>query len=274
MLNLDRPKVLGVLNITPNSFSDAGSFLCPKDAITRAEQMISEGVDVIDLGAESTKPGAKPVTVSEQISRLTPVLSQLSTLSDTPVSIDTSEAEVFQAAFDLGATIWNDTRALSLPGAAKLAANLKVTSIVMHRRGEDHAEARYLSYQNVTGEVIGQLKNQLLWLESEGVDRSRVIVDPGFGFSKDAISNFQLLSQLEDLGQLECPIMVGVSKKRMLGFALTNADLPDNLDDRVEVGLSCAVIAVAKGAKLIRTHDVAATKRALSVFELQGVSFT
>lgn len=273
MLNLDRPKVMGVLNITPNSFSDAGIFLCPEDAMKRAEQMISEGADVIDVGAESTKPGAKPVPISEQISRLVPVLRQLSTI-DTPLSIDTSEPEVFQAAFDLGATIWNDTRALSLSGAAKLAAKLDVTCIIMHRRGEEHAEARYLNYQNVTGEVIAELQSQLIWLESEGVKRSRIIVDPGFGFSKDALANFTLLSQLEDFNQLSCPILVGVSKKRMLGFALSHAGLPDSLDDRVEVGLSCAVIAAVKGAKLIRTHDVAATKRALSVFDLQGVSFT
>ena len=137
-----------------------------------------------------------------------------------------------------------------------------------------HDEPRYLNYQNVTGEVIAELQSQLIWLESEGVKRSRVVIDPGFGFSKDALSNFKLLSQLEELARLDCPILVGVSKKRMLGFALTHADLPDSLDDRVEVGLSCAVIAAVKGARLFRTHDVAATKRALSVFDLQGVSFT
>ena len=205
MLNLDRLKVMGILNITPNSFSDTGSFLCPKDAISRAEQMISQGADVIDVGAESTKPGAKPVSAAEQIARLTPVLGQLCNMSDTPVSIDTSEPEVFQAAFDLGATIWNDTRALNLPGAAKLAAKLNVTCIIMHRRGEEHAEARYLNYQNVTGEVIAELQSQLIWLESEGVKRSRVVIDPGFGFSKDALANFTLLSQLPQTTLSEPP---------------------------------------------------------------------
>jgi dihydropteroate synthase len=272
---LDQPIVMGILNVTPDSFSDGGNFFSPDQAVEHASQMLRDGADIIDVGGESTRPGATVVGVAEEIRRVVPVIRELKKRHpDALVSIDTVNASVASAAIDEGAEIINDVSAMRLDAAMPLlAAKSRCGVVLMHSRGTVENMASYDNavYDNVTTEVIGELASQLLLLEEAGVDRSFVAIDPGFGFSKRSEQSFELLGNLGSFAMLAVPLMVGVSRKRFLTEAMlrgkehvgpvTAASLPIDARDAGTVALN--VVAILNGATIFRVHNVAANRRGL-----------
>lgn len=254
---------MGILNVTPDSFSDGGLYSRAEDAIAQAKRMLLEGADMLDVGGESTRPGAAKVSVQEELDRVCPVIEVLhKTFPHVPISIDTSKPEVMQAAVSLGATMINDTRALTLPGALEMAAELKVPVCLMHMQGSPQTMQKAPDYHNTVHEVYDFLKARVEACENIGISRADVILDPGFGFGKRLQHNLQLLKHLDYFASLELPLLIGVSRKSMFGDLL-NADV----NERLYGSLAAAVIAATKGAKIIRVHDVKATQDAMRVFE-------
>lgn len=254
---------MGILNVTPDSFSDGGLYSRAEDAIAQAKRMLLEGADMLDVGGESTRPGAAKVSVQEELDRVCPVIEVLhKTFPHVPISIDTSKPEVMQAAVSLGATMINDTRALTLPGALEMAAELKVPVCLMHMQGSPQTMQKAPDYHNTVHEVYDFLKARVEACENIGISRTDIILDPGFGFGKRLQHNLQLLKHLDYFASLELPLLIGVSRKSMFGDLL-NADV----NERLYGSLAAAVIAATKGAKIIRVHDVKATQDAMRVFE-------
>jgi dihydropteroate synthase len=251
---------MGVLNVTPDSFSDGGQFLDLDAALRQAEKMSAEGAAIIDIGGESTKPGAAPVSAQEQIDRVLPVIEALLARIDLPISIDTSSPEVVTAAVNAGAGLINDVRALSQPGMLARAASLGVPVCLMHMQGEPDTMQQEPHYGDVVAEVTAWLKQRAKIVEAAGVPPEHVLLDPGFGFGKLLAHNLALMKRLSVLVDLGYPLLVGVSRKSMLGTLL---DRPPQ--ERLAGGVALAALAVAQGAKLIRTHDVAATVDAVRV---------
>jgi dihydropteroate synthase len=253
-----RTLVMGIVNVTPDSFSDGGRFLDPAAAIDHGRQLLRDGADLLDVGAESTRPGAAPVPPAEQLDRLRPVLEALAPLA--PVSVDTASAQVAEAALGLGAEVVNDVTALRDPGMAPLVAGSGAGLVMMHMRGTPETMQDDPRYDDVARVVSAWLEVRLGAARRAGIDPERVVLDPGIGFGKTARHNFELLARLEELGTLGRPLLVGVSRKRFLGAAL---DLP--VDQRLEGGLAATAVAVLHGARVVRTHDVAATLRAVRI---------
>lgn len=264
LLSLDQPRVMGILNITPDSFSDGGDFLSPHASVEHARRMVEEGAAIIDVGGESTRPGAPPVTVREELDRIVPVIEALSAELPVPISIDTSKPEVMRAAVAAGAGMINDVRALRLAGALEAAAeinrNLSVPICLMHMQGEPGTMQQQPHYSDVVLEVSAFLTEHIQACVRHGIPRERLVVDPGFGFGKRLEDNLRLLSRLGDLGKLGLPLMVGLSRKSMIGAVL---DRP--VTQRLYGSLAAAVLAVAQGAVLVRVHDVRATVEALKI---------
>lgn len=263
-LGLGRPLVMGILNVTPDSFSDGGRYLDPGAAAERAARMIEEGADLVDVGGESTRPGAKPVPAEEEWRRVGPVLERLAAGSDpVVVSVDTTKGEVARRALDAGASIVNDVSGLRFDRSiAEMAARTGAGLVVMHMRGDPSTMQADVAYDDLVGEVRDRLRESVEVAVQSGCDPEQVVVDPGIGFGKSAEGNLELLARLDRLLPLGRPILVGPSRKSFLGALL---DLPP--EERVEGTLAACVVALTRGARIFRVHDVAPARRALDVAE-------
>jgi dihydropteroate synthase len=257
-LDLSRPAVMGVLNVTPDSFSDGGNFLPRERALGHARAMVAEGADIIDIGGESTRPGAKPVSVQEELDRVIPVIEALREEVAVPLSIDTSKPEVMRAAVAAGAGFINDVYALRAPGALETAAGLNVPVCLMHMQGEPRTMQENPQYRDVVADVREFLFERVAAAEAVGIARDRIVVDPGFGFGKSVEHNLQLLRGLNALAALGIPVLAGLSRKSMIGKLL---GLP--VERRLHASLALALLAVQNGANIVRVHDVGPTVEAL-----------
>jgi dihydropteroate synthase len=262
-LDLSHPVIVGIANITPDSFSDGGRFVDPGVAVAHALQMVSEGADVIDVGGESTRPGAVPVDAAEQISRVVPVIERLAAETDVPLSIDTTRREVAEAALDAGAVILNDVSAgLDDPGMLDLAAERGAPIILMHRQGASASMQDAPRYDDVVAEICEFLiQRREVAVERHGVDPARVVLDPGIGFGKTTAHNLAILGKLERFARLGSPVMLGTSRKRFLGEI---GDLAEPAD-RVAGTVATTVMGVMAGVQIFRVHDVAANRQAADV---------
>lgn len=266
-MKLDRPRVMGILNVTPDSFSDGGKFAHIDSAIERAHSMIEEGVDIIDIGGESTRPGAEPVSTNEELARVLPVLKALKGMdSSVWVSVDTSSPEVMSAAASEGVHLLNDVRGFTKPGALETAAESELALCIMHMQGDPQTMQDKPYYQNVVDDVYYFLAKRIQAVSEMGVAMDRLALDPGFGFGKGYEDNLKLLQRLERFHTLGAPLLVGLSRKSMIGRMLDDAPV----DQRLYGSLAAAVIAAQKGAKFIRVHDVKPTVDALRVVASLG----
>lgn len=259
-LDLSAPRVMGILNVTPDSFSDGGRFVRQDEAIEQALRMVDEGAAMIDIGGESTRPGAADVSVEEEIRRVVPVIEVLAPELPVPISVDSSKPEVMRAAVAAGAGLINDVYALRREGALEAAAELKVPVCLMHMQGEPRTMQAEPHYSDVVAEVVEFLQLRVSECEAAGISRDRLILDPGFGFGKSLQHNLTLLRHLDRLAIDELPLLVGISRKSMIGALL---DAP--VDERLFGSIAAATIAVWQGAKIIRAHDVKATADAVKV---------
>lgn len=258
---LDRPRVMGIINVTPDSFSDGGQLANPAAAVAHGLRLVDEGADILDVGGESTRPGAAPVSLDEELRRVIPVIEQLAKATTLPISVDTSHPEVMRAAVAAGAGMVNDVRALRREGALDAAAALRVPVVLMHLRGEPGSMQDAPDYDDVVAEVHRFLAERVFACEMAGIDKKQLVVDPGFGFGKTLAHNLQLLRQLARFADLGVPVLAGLSRKRSLG-EITGREV----DQRLPASLAAAVMAANYGARLLRVHDVAATVDALKVW--------
>jgi dihydropteroate synthase len=259
-LDLAVPVVMGVLNVTPDSFFDGGLHAGVDVAVARGVRMADEGAQIVDVGGESTRPGAAPVTAEEEIRRVVPVIEQLVVRIRAAVSVDTSKPEVIRAAVAAGASMVNDIRALRLPGALKAAADSGAAICLMHMQGEPATMQVRPDYANVVAEVREFLVSRATACGVAGIERDRICVDPGIGFGKTPAHNLALLANLADLGADGLPVLVGVSRKSLVGIITGRAP-----EDRLAGSVAFAALAVAQGASIVRAHDVAATLDAVRV---------
>ncbi len=257
-LRFNPPIVMGILNVTPDSFSDGGRFIGREAALRRVREMIDEGAQIIDVGGESTRPGAQAVSVEEELERVIPVIEAIRSESDIPVSIDTSKPEVMRAAVDAGASLVNDVRALREPGALAAVAELDVPVCLMHMRGEPRTMQQAPRYDDVVAEVLAFLEERVSACEAAGIPRERIILDPGFGFGKTLDHNLALFRALPRFAATGLPVLVGVSRKSMIGQVL---EVP--VEERLAGSLALASLAVWLGAAIVRSHDVRETVHAV-----------
>jgi len=260
VLALERPLIMGIVNVTPDSFSDGGRFLEPSAALEHARRLIDEGADILDIGGESTRPGSAAIPESEEIARVVPVLEALRK-SGVVLSVDTSKPGVMRAALDAGAAIVNDVCALQAPGALDAVAASDCGVVLMHMQGSPRTMQLNPHYTDVVGEVRDFLRERIAAATARGVAAVRIVVDPGFGFGKTVEHNFELLGQLAALTKLGVPVLAGVSRKGMLGAVTGRA-----VGDRTAASVAATVVAVERGARIVRVHDVAATRDALRVW--------
>jgi len=251
---------MGVLNITPDSFSDGGDFFTPEAAVERALQMEADGAAIVDIGGESTRPGADPVSIEEEISRVVPVIENLATRLGVPISIDTRKPAVMRAAVEAGAGLINDVNALREEAALDVAAACSVPVCLMHMQGEPRNMQAAPQYDDVVDEVCGFLHERVQACLAAGIPREKLLLDPGFGFGKSVEHNLQLLARLDAFSSMGIPILVGLSRKSMIGKLLGL-----EVGERLPASIALAVLAVERGAVLVRTHDVAATWQALQM---------
>jgi dihydropteroate synthase len=261
-LVLDRPRVVGIVNVTPDSFSDGGQHDSLDAAYAHALKLVEEGADMLDIGGESTRPGADDVSVDEEIRRVVPLIERLAAATTVPLSIDTSKPEVMRAAVGVGAGMINDVYALRREGALDTAAELRVPVCLMHMQGEPRSMQDTPDYDDVVGDVHRFLTDRLFSCELAGIDKRRVLVDPGFGFGKNLEHNLALLRAMARFAELGAGAYAGVSRKSMIG-AMTGRTDPAA---RVHGSVAAALIAVQRGAILVRVHDVAPTVDALAVW--------
>ena len=261
-LSLDRPRVVGILNVTPDSFADGGRHADTASAVAHGLLMAEQGADMLDIGGASTRPGADEISPAEELRRVLPVIEQLAAQTKLPISIDTSHAEVMRAAVAAGAGMINDVYALRREGALDAAATLGVPVCLMHMQGEPRSMQDDPHYDDVVGEVHRFLTDRLFACELAGIDKRKVLVDPGFGFGKTLEHNLALLAELERFGNLGSGVYAGLSRKSMIG-TLTGRTEPA---ERVAGSVAAALIAVQRGARLVRVHDVAETVDALAVW--------
>jgi dihydropteroate synthase len=260
LLHAGRPLVCGILNVTPDSFSDAGRFRSPDRAIEHGRRLAADGADVIDVGGESTRPGSRTPGLQEELDRVVPVIAALARSVPVPLSVDTSRPEVMAAAVAAGAGMVNDVRALRWPGALEAVTELDVPVCLMHMRGSPGTMQTDPDYRDVVAEVRAFLAGRLRVCLDAGIRPDHLVVDPGFGFGKTLAHNVALLASLADLGVLGVPVMVGLSRKSMLG-QLTGR----GVGERLAGSVAAAVLAAQRGVTLLRVHDVAATRDALAV---------
>ena len=260
LLDLTVPRIMGILNVTPDSFSDGGDFFVPDAALNQAERMLGDGADIIDIGGESTRPGAEGVSDDEELRRVIPLVEAIVNRFAVIVSVDTSKPAVMRAAAAAGAGMLNDVRALRAPGALEAAREAALPVCLMHMQGAPRTMQDDPRYDDVVADVRRFLERRLAACEASGIPRHRLLVDPGFGFGKALTHNLQLLAGLNGLTDLGAPVLVGLSRKSMLG-AITGRDVRD----RVAASVAAAVLAVQRGAAIVRVHDVAETADALGV---------
>jgi dihydropteroate synthase len=258
-LNLSQPLVMGIINVTPDSFSDGGRHLELEAASAHARQLIDEGADMLDIGGESTRPGALPVSVQQEMDRVLPILEDLRGAS-VPISVDTRKPEVMRAAIAAGAQMVNDIDALRDAAAMQAIASSNVAVCLMHKQGDPQTMQSQPHYQNVVAEVAGYLRGRIAAAEAAGIQRNRIVIDPGFGFGKTLEHNLTLLRELHELTGLGVPVLAGLSRKSMLG-ALTGRDVTQ----RLPASIAAVMIAVQRGAAIVRVHDVKETVDALKI---------
>jgi dihydropteroate synthase len=262
MLRLDRPRVIGIVNVTPDSFSDGGEHAALEAAVGHGLRLAEEGADALDIGGESTRPGARDVSIDEELRRVIPVIEALAQQTSLPISIDTSKPEVMRAAVAAGAGMINDVYALRRDGALDTAASLGMPVVLMHMQGEPRSMQDAPDYDDVVAEVHRFLAERIFAAEMAGIDKKRIVVDPGFGFGKNHEHNLLLLAQLERFAELGVPLLAGLSREKTIGDITGRKDA----HDRVFGSVAAHVIAAQRGAKLVRVHDVAATVDALKVW--------
>ena len=271
-LNLSEPHIMGILNVTPDSFSDGGQFNAVESAVAHCQRMMDNGATIIDIGGESTRPNADAVATTEELQRVVPVVKAIRQHcgDDIWLSIDTSNPEVMQAAFDAGADIWNDVRALKRTGAAELAASLDIPVMLMHMRGEPTTMNNLAQYDNVIDNVSTELSTRIEEVTRLGVKQENIIIDPGFGFAKNYEHHCALLSQLNSLQALGLPMMFGISRKRFLAEVLTNSSVKavqtTQAIERDAVGTAAGTFALQQGASIIRTHNVGMMQQAVALW--------
>jgi len=254
-------KIMGVLNVTPDSFSDGGLFVKKEAALSYVEKMILEGADIIDIGGESTRPGASDVSVDEECQRVIPLINAIREISDIPISIDTSKTQVMQQAIHAGASMINDVNALQADGAMALAAELNVPVCIMHMQGKPRTMQHTPSYKNVVSEVKEFLQQRIDACIAAGINKNNISIDPGFGFGKNLQHNLSLFKHLNEFTELDVPLLVGVSRKSMIGAVLNDAPA----DQRLYGSIALATLAAWMDAKILRVHDVKATVDALKL---------
>ncbi|MDR3428049.1 dihydropteroate synthase [Silvimonas sp.] len=261
-LTLDRPQVMGILNVTPDSFSDGGSFDTCSKAVAHAETLVSQGADIIDIGGESTRPGAELVSIEDEIARVVPVIAALKSLN-VPLSIDTRRPAVMLAALDAGVDLINDIAALEGEGALRVAAKGNVAVCLMHMKGEPRTMQVAPEYDDVVAEVTSYLATRRDEAEQAGIERSRILLDPGFGFGKNLAHNIALFNAMPQMREaLGCPLLIGVSRKSMLGQITGRV-----VSDRMAASVAAALLAAQKGAAIVRVHDVRETVDALKIWQ-------
>ena len=259
-LDLSRPQVMGILNVTPDSFSDGGKHQQLSQALRSAEQMLADGATILDIGGESTRPSAAEVSVEEELNRVVPLVSAIRSRFDCVISVDTSKAAVMSAAVQAGADIINDVRALQEPAALETAAALQVPVCIMHMQGAPRTMQQAPYYQDVVQQVYDYLLQRAAECQQAGIAAAQIILDPGFGFGKNLSHNYQLLAALDKFVQSGYPVLAGMSRKSMIGQLL---DIP--VSERLAGSLACATLAAYAGAQIIRVHDVKETVQALRV---------
>ena len=264
-LDLTTPRVMGIVNVTPDSFSDGGKFAATNLAIDHALKLAEEGADILDIGGESTRPNATPVSLQEELNRVIPVIKGLVNQIHIPISIDTYKPQVMQAAIAAGASMVNDVRALQENGALEIVAKSNVGVCIMHMQGTPQTMQQNPQYNDVVHDVKAFLAARLLASINGGVGRSRILVDPGFGFGKTREHNISLLKNLESFVDLCQPLLVGLSRKSVLGQIATGQATGNDVDARLYASIAASVLAAQKGAKILRVHDVKATVEALKV---------
>ena len=264
-LKLDRPRVMGIVNVTPDSFADGGAHASVEAAVAHGLRLLAEGADLLDVGGESTRPGADEVPVEEELRRTIPVIERLARETTLPISIDTSKPEVMRAAVAAGAGMINDVMALRRDGALDAAAELGVVVCLMHMQGDPRSMQEAPYYDDVVGDVHRFLSDRVFACQMAGIDKKRIVIDPGFGFGKALEHNLLLLAQLQRFSEI-APVVAGLSRKSMIA-RLTGQK---GVDQRIHGSVAAALIAVQRGAAIVRVHDVAATLDSLNVW--QGVS--
>ncbi len=261
-LSLDKCKLMAILNVTPDSFSDGGKFVGQDAALRQVEQMLKDGADIIDIGGESTRPGAAEVSITEELNRVIPVIELIRREFDTVISIDTYKAAVMKAAIEAGADIINDVRALQDEGAIEVAVKTQVPVCLMHMRGMPGSMQQLAYYQQVTAEVLSFLLERANVCIKAGIAPGQIILDPGFGFAKTLAHNYRLLAELGQFQQSGYAVLAGMSRKSMIGQLLNRP-----VSERLAGSIACATIAVMHGARIIRAHDVRETADAIAVAE-------
>jgi len=261
-MNEDSVKIMGVLNVTPDSFFDGGKYTLVENAVKQALSIEKQGATIIDIGGESTRPGATPVSVDEEIDRVFPVINAIRQQSDVKISIDTSKSDVMRAAIQGGADIINDVCALQMPGAMQTAADLNVPVCLMHMLGEPRSMQVNPVYENVVDDVLSFLNERAESCVQHGIEKKNIWLDPGFGFGKTVNHNLSLLKHLDQLTSTKYPILVGLSRKSMLG-KLLNLET----EERLHGSLALATMAIMKGASIVRVHDVRETLQIVKLCE-------
>ncbi|MEY8711757.1 dihydropteroate synthase [Mangrovibacter phragmitis] len=261
-LDLSHPHVMGILNVTPDSFSDGGQHNTLNEAVKHANLMINAGATIVDVGGESTRPGAALVSVEEELARVIPVVEALAQRFEVWVSVDTSRPEVIRESARAGAHLINDIRSLKMPGAIEAAAETGLPVCLMHMQGEPRTMQDAPHYDDVFQDVEHFLMEQIARCEASGIAKDKLLLDPGFGFGKNLGHNYQLLARLSELHHFGLPLLVGMSRKSMVGQLLNVGP-----DQRLSGSLACAVIAAMQGAHIIRVHDVKETVEAMRVVE-------
>lgn len=262
VLDLSRPCVMGILNVTPDSFSDGGRFDSLQNALDQAQLMIEQGARIIDIGGESTRPGAQAVGVSEELDRVVPVIEALSKEISVPISIDTNKPEVMCEAVNAGAGMINDVMALTADGALEAALEAQVPVCIMHMQGKPRTMQENPQYGDVVEDIYAYLAGRIDACVNAGINREEIIVDPGFGFGKTLDQNLSLLANFDRFSDLGVPVLAGISRKSMLG-AITGKDV----EDRVAASVAAALISLQRGASIVRVHDVAETVDAIAVLQ-------
>jgi dihydropteroate synthase len=262
VLRLDRPQVMGIVNVTPDSFSDGGLAASTDAAVAHALRLLDEGADILDIGGESTRPGAGEISLDEELRRVIPVIERLAKQTTQPISIDTSKPEVMRAAVAAGAGMINDVFALRRDGALDAAAELGVPVLLMHMSGEPHSMQEAPHYDDVVADVHSFLTQRIFACEMVGIPKKKIVIDPGFGFGKTSAHNLALLAQLKRFTELGVPVLAGLSRKRTIGEITGRG-----VDERIHGSVAAALIAAQNGAMILRVHDVAATVDALKIWQ-------
>ena len=261
-LSLKKPVVMGILNVTPDSFSDGGEYSSFELACKHADEMVEQGASIIDIGGESTRPGAADVNLCEELSRVIPLVEYIARHHDVWISIDTSKAEVMKQAVEAGAHLINDVRALQEPGALEMATRLQVPVCLMHMQGQPRSMQDAPEYSDVVDEIKQFFKQRIQACCDAGLKREHLLIDPGFGFGKSLAHNYELLNRLEEFKSLGTPILAGLSRKSMMGNLLSR-DVPQ----RLAGSLAGAMLSAQRGADIIRVHDVGETVDVLKVLD-------